>query len=149
MKFELKKIGLSAFLLVAANVSVMAETEVCSITTYFRDFSSKEEVSSSRFLVGKFDLKLEDDEVVKRFRHEEINVSVGIARVTNPLFKKEPVRIKLVISFMGEPGDNFDLLEGAEAESIYDKKWRWLSVSNSIKVNSRIYTFTFGCERKT
>jgi hypothetical protein len=126
-----------------------AQNEVCGVTTYFVDLDAK--ASSSRFLVGKFDLQLDEDndDVTKFFHHEEsgVDVAVGVW-VFGRSSKGGPKTIRVVLSFTGKPDDNLDSLEGTEAESIYDKRWRWLSVSNNIKVRNRIYTFTFGCERK-
>ena len=145
----LRFVGCFALLCAASN-GAYAQTEVCSLTTYFRDLESKEQVSSSRFLVGSFPLQLADDELTKFFHHQEsgINISVGIQMIRSIFSEKEPKRMRLAISFTGKPDDVYDLLEGAGAESIYDKHWKWLSVSNNIKVGGRIYTFTFGCERK-
>ena len=47
-----------------------------------------------------------------------------------------------------ESAIELELLDGAKAQTIYDKRWRWLSVSDDVKVGNRIYTFTFACERK-
>jgi hypothetical protein len=43
---------------------------------------------------------------------------------------------------------SFESLDCAKAESVFDKNWKWLSVSDEIRVGSRIYTYTFGCRRE-
>jgi hypothetical protein len=138
------------FLLIALTVSsrmVQAQSEVCSVTTFWVDknpFSS-----SSRHLVGEFPLEVEDEPVVKLLRHADsgVNVSTGI-EISKGIFKGEPTRIRLAIGFLDKPENVFDDLAHSEAESIYDGNWRWLSVSQSVEIEKRIYTFTFGCERK-
>jgi len=133
-------------LLLTSGSLAQAQTEVCGVSTYFRDLEEKS--SSSRFSVGKFPLELEDDAITKLFLRQEsgISISVGVEQVRG-IFENEPRRIRMAMSFVGKPEDVFDEIESAEAESIYDKNWRWLSVSKNIKVANRIYTFTFGCER--
>lgn len=134
------------FLLLLWGGSAQAQTEVCGVTTYYRDSEAKS--SPSRFSVGTFPLKLEESATTKLFTHQEsgVNISVGVEQVRG-IFENEPRRIRIAIAFTGQPADVFDEIERAEAESIYDKGWRWLSVSRNTRVANRIYTFTFGCER--
>jgi hypothetical protein len=124
-----------------------AQTEVCSIRTYFRDLDAK--ISSSWFLVGEFPLSLEDDSINKLFHHQEssIDISVGVERIKS-IFEKDPRRISVAIAFVRKPEDVFNETDNSEAETIYDKNWRWIAVSKNIKVENRIYTFQFSCERK-
>jgi hypothetical protein len=123
-----------------------AQTESCGVTTYFLDLEARS--SSSWFLVGRFPLKLEGDAITKQFIHAEsgVNISVGVEQVIG-IFEGEPRRMRIAMSFIGKPEDVFDEIESAGAESIYDKNWRWLSVSKNLQVANRIYTFRFGCER--
>ena len=125
-----------------------AQTEVCSVRTYFRDLDTK--ASSSWFLVGRFPLSFENDSITKLLHYQEssVNISVGVEQVKS-IFEKEPSRIRLAISFVGKPEDVFDEIDNSEAETIYDKNWRWLTVSKSLKVENRIYTFQVGCERNS
>jgi hypothetical protein len=104
-------------LLFAACNLANAQAEVCSLTTYFRDLKSTEEVSSSRFLVGSFPLQLENDEVTKFFHHQEsgANISVGVQLIRSLFSKHEPKRIRVAISLTGKSDDVYDLLDGAEA----------------------------------
>ena len=94
-------------------------------------------------------MELEGDSITKLFRHQEsgVNISVGVEQVKG-IFENEPKRIRVAMSFGEKPEDVFDGLESVEAESIYDKHWRWLAVSKNIQVANRIYTFTFGCEKQ-
>ena len=141
----LRRSSLLLLLMVSGRLA-NAQTEVCGVTTYYWDSEAK--ASSSRFSVGTFPLKLEEDAITKYFLHHEsgVSISVGVGQVRS-IFEDEPRRIRMAISFVSKLEDIFDEIERAEAESIYDKNWRWLSVSKNIRVANRIYTFTFGCER--
>jgi len=137
-------------LLFTANGFAFAQSEVCGVTTYFVDLDAK--ASSSRFYVGGFDLQLAEtyDDVTKFFHHKESGVNVTVsATLTKGIFNGEPKMFNIALSFTAKPDDDdFELLDGAKAQTIYDKRWRWISVSDDIKVGNRIYTFTFACERK-
>ena len=134
-------------ILVAAGGMVRAQSVQCSLTTFWVDQNPF--ASSSRHLVGKFPLVIEDEPIAKVLRHDDsgINVSIGI-EILKGIFKGEPTRIRLAIAFLDKPKDIFEDVAHSEAESIYDGNWRWLSVSRSVAVEKRVYTFTFGCERK-
>jgi len=105
-------------------------------------------MSSSRHRVGEFLFKIEEGSATKRIRHEEtgVNVSVGV-EYDKSFFEGEPKTIRLAIAFAGKPEDVFDEVGRAEAETIYDRHWRWLSVSKDIEVGSRVYTYSMGCGR--
>ena len=144
------KFVLFLVLLFTANGFAFARSEVCGVTTYFVDLDAK--ASSSRFFVGGFDLQLVEayDDVTKFFHHKEsgVNVAVG-ATLTKGIFDGEPMMLNIALSFTAKPeDDDFELLDGTKAQTIYDKRWRWISVSDDVKVGNRIYTFTFACERK-
>ncbi len=134
------------FFLLLGDRIVEGQGPVCSVTSYFWDDGSKS--SSSRFLIGEFPLKLEDDILVKEFKHEEtgVIVNVGVQEVKG-ITKQDPKRLRVAISFEGKPENIFDELGRAQAETIYDHNWKWLSVSKSIRIKRRIYTFSFGCEK--
>jgi hypothetical protein len=137
--------SLLAFFVLLGGKVVHAQTEVCSLTTYFWDDASKS--SSSRSLLGKFPLEFEGDSISKAFRHQEsgVNIYVGAEQITG-ILKNDPKKLRIAVSFQGKP-DVFDDVDRAEAETAYDRTWRWLSVSKSIRIENRVYTFTFGCER--
>lgn len=140
---------IASFLILAAAPRLsMSQGELCGVTTYFRDLSSNTELSSSVFRVAQFEMAISDDEFTKTVTHDEsgVRISVG-AQVVKGIFEKEPVRLRLKISFNGEPDDTYDSLDGVEAETLFDKNWRWLAISDEKKVASRIYTYTFGCAR--
>lgn len=134
-------------MLLSANNLAQAQTEGCSVSTHFRDLDSG--TFSSRLLVGKFLLQSDDNERTEFFRHEEsdVNIAVGVQLITS-VFKDKPKMIRVAISFTGKPGEAFEMIEGAQAESIFDRHWRWLSVSDKIRARNRIYTFTFSCGRE-
>jgi hypothetical protein len=138
--------SLLLFIVLLGGNVIHAQSEVCSLTTYFWDEPSKS--SSSRFLVGKFPLEFEDGSVSKAFRHQESgkDVYVGVEQIAG-ISKSDPKRIRIAVSLQARP-DVFDDVDRAEAETIYDRTWRWLSVSKSIRIGTRTYTFTFGCERE-
>jgi hypothetical protein len=127
---------------------VKAETEICSIRGYFWDVDNKQ--SSSWFLVDKFPLSFEDDSVTKLFHHKEsgVDISVGVEQIKS-IVGKEPRRIRLAIAFVDKPENVFDEVNNSEAETIYDKNWKWIGLSKNIKVENRIYTFQVSCERKS
>ncbi len=139
------KFILSIFFLFATCNVAQAQNEVCRIKTFFRDLEAH--ASSGIFQVGEFSLLREEEQKTKLFLHQESGVSVvaGVERVES-VYPNEKRRIKVALSFTREPADVYDLIDGAEAESVYDKHWKWLSVSNNIKVKNRIYTFIFSCE---
>lgn len=144
---KITRFALLHILVLTMSSLVYARTEGCGVTTYFREIDSGN--SSSRFLVGKFPLNPDEGEVTKFFRHEEsgVNVSVGVQIFTSA-FKDKPKMIRVAMSFSGKSGDTFEMIDGAQAESIYDRHWKWLSVSDNIKVANRIYTFTVSCGRE-
>lgn len=140
------RFGSLLLLLLVSSGRAHAQSGECGVTTYF--FDSEAESSSSRFLVGSFPLKLEEDAITKLFTHQEsgVNISVGVEQVRG-IIENAPRRIRIAISFTGKPEDVFDEIERAEAETFYDKNWRGLSVSKNIRVANRTYTFSFACER--
>jgi hypothetical protein len=150
---KFSKIILFLVLLFTANSIAHAQNDVCRITSYFRDLSSTEPFSSSSFYVGGFDLQLVDDydDVTKFFHHKEsgVNITASATLTTKGFFKNNPKILNIAISFTAQPeDDDFELLNGAKAQTIYDKRWSWISISDDIKVGNRIYTFTLACERK-
>jgi hypothetical protein len=142
------RLGLLFVLLLTASSLVHAQSEVCRVTTFLRDLGSKEEVTGSTFVVGEFRLQPGEESMTKFFHHQEsgANISVGVERVKGES-KKDQGTIRLALSFDGKSEDVFDLIDNAEAETIYDKNWMSLAVSDNFMVGSRIYRFTFGCVR--
>jgi len=105
--------------------------------------------ASSNNLVGTFPVVLRDTPITKTFRHDEsgLDVSVGVD-VIKGILKDKPTRIRVAISFGSKPEQVFDVAnQASEAESIFDNRWRFLSVSRTIARNDRFYTFTFSCGR--
>ncbi|MGH9968912.1 MAG: hypothetical protein ACREBG_14085 [Pyrinomonadaceae bacterium] len=137
-------------MVVTSSGSAIAQTPVCSLTTFWvrhTPFSS-----SSRWLVGTFPLVLDDDDkpLRKMFHHDEsgLDISVGVDTMKASLSPKDPTTIlRVAFAFSNKPDDVFDATDSVYADSIYDKRWRMVSVSKSIAREDRIYTFTFGCER--
>ncbi len=112
--------------------------QVCTLRTFY----NAEGYKGSWSFIGAFELPLEETYVTKSFQHKEsgVDISVRVDRYFNEKNHfKEPNEIQLAISLSG----GYE----AEAESIYDKHWKSLSVSNKIKVDNRIYTFALGCEK--
>ncbi|MGB7208885.1 MAG: hypothetical protein WBD27_09525 [Pyrinomonadaceae bacterium] len=144
----MKILWLSSFfvLILLQGNFVNAQSETCKVRTYFLELESKS--SSSWFLVGEFPLELEDDAITKSFRHQEsgVDVSVGVEQVKS-IFKNESKSLRIALSFAGKPENVFDALDRAEAETLYDKNWKLISVTKNIQIANRIYTFTFGCAR--
>ena len=141
---------LLAFLLTASNLAY-GQTASCKVTTYFRDFESGN--SSGNFFVGNFILQPDDDEatndeMTKFLHHEESGVNVLAGVQVSSAYQNKSKGIKVALSFTGKPDDTFDLIDGSQAETIFDRHWKLLSVSNDIKVGKRIYTFTLNCGRE-
>lgn len=90
-----------------------------------------------------------DKPVTKMMHHEEsgTNISVGV-ELNYFLDKKQNPLIQLGLSFSDEPDHVFEETNGSTAESVYDKHWRFLSVTRSIEKEKRTYTFNFACESK-
>jgi hypothetical protein len=128
----------------SASASVHAQQDVCGVTTYWWD--QKTTVSSSRFNIGAFHASVKDGETFKTFRHKESDVTVTVGvNYFQDIVGKGTRRVRLAIAFTGNPEDVFDELDRAEAEAFYDKNWRGMSVSRSIQVDNRVYTFTLSC----
>ena len=149
MKLMKIRLGLLFCALLTASSVVRAQSEGCRVTTFLRDLDSKEEVTGSTFVVGEFGLQSGGMSTTKFFQHHEsgANISVGIERVKDES-KNVQGKIRLAMSFDGKPGDVFDLIDNAEAESIYDKSWKLLAISDNYRVGNRIYRFTFECARR-
>jgi hypothetical protein len=141
-----KPIFIVCLILMAAGFAYSQETK-CVVSGYINDPKTK--TSTRTFNLGQFVIRPNEDEVVKHFSDKEsgVNVSVGILKVISS-FKTARDKIKLRISFTGKPDDDFALLDGAEAESIYDENWEWLAVSDKVSAASQIYAFTLSCGRK-
>ena len=106
-------------------------------------------ISSSWELVGNFPLVVGEHRQTKLLHHEEsgTDISVGIELI-HGLSKKEKPLIRLGLSFSGKPDDLFSEIDSSQAESIYDKHWRFFSVRKNIEKGKRTYTFSFSCERQ-
>lgn len=133
-------------LLISVHASTRAQSGVCSLRTFWVEKNPF--ISSSWELVGTFPLNVKENPSTKLLRHEEsgTNVSVGLELIEG-LGTKGPPRIRLGISFSDNNKNVFDELDVANAESVYDRHWRFLSVSKSVEIQKRTYTFNFGCQR--
>ncbi|HLM61485.1 MAG TPA: hypothetical protein VK308_11835 [Pyrinomonadaceae bacterium] len=148
---KIKRFVLLLLLFLVASNSAFAQTVSCKVITYFREIESGN--SSSNFLVGNFLLQPDNDDdttddITKFFRHEDSNVNISVGVQISSTYPNKSKGIKVVLSFTGKPNDTFDLIDGSQAETIFDRHWKLLSVSNDIKVENRIYTFTLNCERE-
>ena len=135
-------------LVIIAGLSGVAvgQAAKCSIPTFFVDLKSQ--ASTSRFLIATFPLELRGDEFTRNFIDKESGRAIYVGRqLIKGTVKKERSRLRLKVSFTGKPNDSYDSFDGAEAETIYDKRWKWLAVTDEFKLGDRIYTFTFGCEQ--
>ena len=140
----LRRASLLSVFLFFASAWVPAQQDVCGITAYWWD--QKTTVSSSRFNVGAFRASVKESETFKTFHHNESGVTVRVGvNYFNDIVGKGTRRIRLAIAFTGNPESVFDELDRAEAEGFYGKNWRGMSVSRSIQVDNRIYTFTLSC----
>ena len=94
------------------------------------------------------DFENDVDTLEKKFRHSEsgLDLYVGVQKGRG-LMKNDPKKLRVAISFENKFEDVFDEPSRAEAETVYDRNWKWLAVSKSLRIGSRVYTFTFGCER--
>ena len=90
-----------------------------------------------------------DRPVTKLLHHEESGtaISVGVELNSFPDKKQSPF-IRLGLSFSGKPDNVFEEINSSTAESVYDKHWRFLSVSKNLEKQKRTYTFSFSCERQ-
>ena len=137
--------------LFAAKEVVHAQNGVCRVTAYSIDSSIPHSASfSDSTLIKEFNLKFEGNFIPEPFKHKEsgITIFVSVTRFESKLFSKKPTTIKLAIQLFKEPQDSYNFY-GGEAESVYDKTWRGLSVSSHIKVEDyKGYTFTLACEKR-
>ncbi|HEX8774720.1 MAG TPA: hypothetical protein VF735_14205, partial [Pyrinomonadaceae bacterium] len=118
--------GLFIILVFAMCSLATAQTDVCYVARYERDLKTKKQ-SSARIAFGEF--KLEGENPTTKLFKDWSGVLVGV-RVERTQLK----RIILAISSVEKPENGFDEIDSAEAEAIYDEKWRFLSVSKNIKV---------------
>jgi hypothetical protein len=133
---------LTLLLLVASSIPACAQTDVCMVTTYWVEEGAG---STSRFNIGEFNASPRDEQVTKSFQHQESGLAV---RVGVEYFENSPGRIRLAIAFKGEPAAVFDEIDRAEAETFHGKNWPGMSVSKSIKIDKREYTYTLTCQKK-
>ena len=124
-----------------------AQTSQCYVVTYRRDSVSKAQ-ASARIALGSFGWE-GDRPLAGVFRHESTGVfaAVRVERVAGVSGKRPQDKIRLAISFVGKSDDVFDDDRAAEAEAIYDEKWKWLSVSKNIKVGDQLHTYYLRCDR--
>jgi len=99
--------------------------------------------------VGQFSVTPQDSPVTRVFHDDEsgLDVSVGFEAFKGiPKTKSTDIRIGILA---GSKTDQvFDAADGtAEAISIFDNHWRWLSVNRTVARNDLFYTFTFSCGR--
>jgi len=143
---HVKHLLILAFLGFTPNLTV-GQTKVCRLTESWVHRTPFQ--ASSRELVGTFPLTVDDQPVRKLFRHEESGLDVSVAVDTFTLTgEKTPIYIRIALAFDSKPEQLFGAFsDESEAVSVYDKHWRILSVSRSIAVADRFYTFTFSCER--
>jgi hypothetical protein len=156
MKMKILKftqlILLIALLLIASHPA-FGQAASCQIINSFHDVELG--IFSSNFQVGNLLLQPDDDdtdnEISKIFLHQESGVKVVVSVwISSEGIKKSKTKsLKLALAFNPKSDDLVGEGEGAEAESVYDKHWKWLSVSNQIKVGSRVYTFTLSCTRES
>ena len=139
MKAPLSCVSAAALLLVTS-VSVAAQRDVCKVTTYWVERGVG---STSRFNVGDpFAVAVADEQVGKSFTHAEsgLTVRVGVE------YFDTPRRVRLALALAGDPAAGvFEETERAEAETFHSRDWRGMSVSRSIRVGAREYTYTFDC----
>lgn len=138
--------GVLLLLILFATGTVFAQSGVCRVSYYYWDETTK--ASSSRHLIGEFPMGRDSLSILKEFRLEDagVDIFVGVASIKGVL-KGEPKKLRMVLAFDGTMEDVFDELTRAEAETLYDKNWKWLRVTKSKKVGSREYTYSFGCEK--
>jgi len=123
------------------------QTQTCQLIeswVHFKPFQA-----SSNELVGKFPLVTVDRPITKVFRHEEtgLDVSVGVEVMKGSSDDAPPTAIRVALVVGSKTNQVFDSTEASEAMAVYDKHWRYLSVSRNVTRNDRLYTFTLFCER--
>jgi hypothetical protein len=146
MKYS-RSILLLSFL-ISLPASTRAQSQVCKLRTFWVERDPF--ISSSWELVGTFPLTATGEHPLRKLLHHEesgMDISVGV-ELNRYLDKKEPRLIRLGLRFSGKPDKVFDEKDATEAESVYDKHWRLLSVSKNIEKGKRTYTFSFSCERQ-
>jgi hypothetical protein len=106
------------------------------LTTYFWDNNSSS--SSSRSLVGNFPLEFNDDSLFRELTDKDsgLILRVGVERLGS-FPRSDLKKLRIAISFAGEASNIFDELDRGEAETIYDRSWKRISVSKSVKVRNR------------
>jgi len=133
-------------LLIFVEPSSHAQSGMCSLRTFW--IEKDPFVSSSWELVGRFRLVIGDRPVTKLMHHEESGTDISVGVELKHFDKKQNPFIRLGLSFSGKPDNVFEETNGSAAESVYDKHWRFLSLTKSLEKEKRTYTFSFSCERK-
>ena len=86
--------------------------------------------------------------MTKLLHHEESGTDISVGVELKYFDKKQNPLIRLGLSFSGKPDNVFEETNGSAAESVYDKHWRFLSLTKSLEKEKRTYTFSFSCERQ-
>lgn len=87
--------------------------------------------------------------MTKLLHHKESDTDISVGVELNQfLDQRKTTLIRLGLGLSSKPANVFDDPNRSEAESVYDKHWRFLSVSKSIEKGKRTYRFSFRCERQ-
>jgi hypothetical protein len=141
-------LSLGMFLLMTLAVFSQAQTNTCRLTYSLVD--KKSGTLSSINLLQTFSFDAKDEEITKLVKEDETGIKILVgARIYGDSTKtSNSKQIEVAIAFGdSESRDLFRYADSAIAESIYDKKTKWISVSKTIETKDEIYRFRFGCSR--
>ena len=140
--------GAAACVIAVLARPALGQIETCRLMTSFVDLKAKS--ASSNFLLSEFPLRFDDDEFTTGIRDPESGqtIYVGGQLINKGLGDESPVLLRMKVSLTGKSGDHFDSLDGPEAETVYNKDWTWLAISDEYRTPDRVYSFTFSCERR-
>jgi hypothetical protein len=152
MEAKMRAFLLVGFLVMSlgAVISASAQDPLCSVRVSYWDNAAK--AGSSWHRVGDFPMKFGEyeDTIEKDFSHSDSNlrVFVGVERIKS-IFKSVPDSLKIAISLSASPEGVFDDVERSEAQTIYDKSWKILSVGKDQLVGDRTYSFQVSCSKRS
>jgi hypothetical protein len=127
------------------NEKILDQCDACRLLVSWSD----EKASTANFNIAEFLVQPSDDRDTKLFiRHLESGVALRIGVNYSPsyLLRNEPFIIRIALAFEGDVDNVFNELSRAQAETLREKNWKYLSLTKEIQIDKKIYSFIFHCE---
>lgn len=148
----IQKIIVMTFFLVLfliTTINIQAQKNTCRLTYALMD--KKTGTLSSTNGLGTLSFNAEDEGTKKTFVDSDSGIKIWVeAQIYGSSLKKTPKQIDVAIFFgelKSETEDLFHYADSAIAETIYDKNFKFISVSKTIETKDEIYRFRFNCSK--